>query len=128
MPLHSIPLSLSLSLSLSLTLSHHVSLSLLQFRIGQLLATTLPSNRAINENSIDLYDAESFAHSSEHDEVDTNLMDNAQEQFGRFSGTEGKQRRAIVLRNILLEVILSLLVQEDGLNSRYSEDMVKSDF
>ena len=55
-------------------------------------------------------------------------MDNAQEQFGRFSGTEGKQRRAIVLRNILLEVILSLLVQEDGLNSRYSEDMVKSDF
>ena len=51
------------------------------------------------------------------------IVDNAQEKFGRFSGTEGKQRRAIILRNILLEVVLSLLVQEDGLNSRYYEDM-----
>jgi hypothetical protein len=89
-------------------------------RIGQLLATTLPSNRVTNENSINLYDEESLALSSEHEEVDTDLiMDNPQEKFGRFSGTEGKQRRAIILRNILLEVVLSLLVQEDGLNSRY---------
>ena len=103
----------SMCISLSLSLSFCT-------RIGQLLATTLPSNRATNENSINLYDEESLAHSSEHEEVDTDLlMDNAQEKFGRFSGTEGKQRRAIILRNILLEVVLSLIVQGDGLNSRY---------
>ena len=89
-------------------------------RIGQLLATTLPSNHAINENSINLYDEESLALSSEHKDVDADIMDNAQEKFGRFCGTEGKQRRAIILRNILLEVVLSLLVQDDGLNSRYT--------
>ena len=121
----SLPPSLSsLSLySLSLIpLSYSFSFSLLfpPTRIGQLLATTLPSNRVTNENSINLYDEESLALSSEHEEADPDLiMDNAQEKFGRFSGTEGKQRRAIILRNILLEVVLSLLVQEDGLNSRY---------
>ena len=74
-------------------------------RIGQLLATTLPSNQLVNENTINLYqDVDDSTHS------DTPSTEHA--QYGRFSGTEGKQRRAIVLRNIVLEVILSLLEKE----------------
>ena len=79
----------------------------------------MPSNTAVNENTINLYDEESSIPSSEHDNLEAILLEGAQKKFGRFSGTEGKQRRAIVLRNILLEVILSLLTQEEGLNSRY---------
>ena len=88
-------------------------------RIGQLLATTLPSNQAINESSINLYDEESLALSNEHDNSVTDLANFAEKKFGRFSGTEGKQRRAIVLRNILLDVVLSLIIQDEGISSRW---------
>ena len=80
-------------------------------RLGQLLATTLPSNRSINENIIDLY---------EDDEGSTQSGEEATEraQFGRFRGDEGKQQRAIVLRNILLDVLISLLMRDLDLNTQ----------
>ncbi len=60
-------------------------------RVGQLLVTTLPSNQTINEN-IYLYvdDERNSAHHNQKDKV----------LFRRFRGDEGKQQRAIVLRNI----------------------------
>lgn len=72
----------------------------------------------MNENTLNLYDEESPISSGNLGNFSSNLTDSAEKKFGRFSGTEGRQRRAIVLRNILLEVVLSLLVQEAGLNSR----------
>ncbi len=82
------------------------------YRVGQILATTLPSNKHSDENTIDLYEEDT---DSAHLEVPTE-----HDRFGRFHGNEGKQRRAIVLRNILLDVILSLLSTENNmdLNSR----------
>lgn len=82
-------------------------------RLGQLLATTLPSNHTVNENSIDLYDDDEASASSK----DTDSTNHS--QFGRFRGVEGKQQRAIVLRNILLDVLISLLTRNMELNSQY---------
>lgn len=82
-------------------------------RLGQLLATTLPSNRTINENTIYLYDNdEDPAHSTDRSPTE-------RAQFGRFCGDEGKQRRAIVLRNILLDILISLLTRNLEVNSQY---------
>ena len=84
-------------------------------RLGQLLATTLPSNNTLNENSIDIYhDDES--HPVARAEVQSPSQ---QTQFGRFRGDENKQRRAIVLRNVLLDVLISLLTGNvDDLNKQ----------
>ncbi len=59
------------------------------YRVGQLLATTLPSNQTINDN---LY-VDDEGNSAHHNQKDKVL-------FRRFRGDEGKQQRAIVLRNI----------------------------
>ncbi len=80
--------------------------------MGQILVTTLPSNNLSDENTINLYEEDT---DSAHLEVPST----EHARFGRFHGNEGKQRRAIVLRNILLEVILSLLSKENmDLNAR----------
>ena len=76
------------------------------------MATTLPSNNLSDENTINLYEED-----TESAHLEAPSTEHA--RFGRFHGNEGKQRRAIVLRNILLEVILSLLSNERlDLNSR----------
>ncbi len=75
--------------------------------MGQLLATTLPSNEKVNENTIYLY---------EDDEGSTHSEGSEHAQFGRFRGDEGKQQRAIVLRNILLDVLISLLTRDLEVN------------
>ena len=73
-----------------------------------MLATTLPSNENMNENTIYLY---------EDDEGSTHSSGSAEHaQFGRIRGDEGKQQRAIVLRNILLDVLISLLTRDLDLN------------
>ena len=77
-------------------------------RVGQLLATTLPSNQTINENSIYLY---------QEDEGSSEKVFKGA-QFGRFHGDEGKHQRAIVLRNLLLDVFVSLLTRDMELNSQ----------
>ena len=82
-------------------------------RVGQLLATTRPSNQSTNENTIYLYeDDEGSTHSSEETSTE-------HARFGRFRGDEGKQQRAIVLRNILLDVLVSLLTRDLELNNQY---------
>lgn len=77
------------------------------YRVGQLLATTLPSNQKVNENTISLY---------EDDKGSTHSDGSEAAQFGRFRGDEGKQQRAIVLRNILLDVLISLLTRDLEVN------------
>ena len=87
-------------------------------RIGQLLATTLPSNRECNENSINLYE-------EGEDPARDEGTDHA--RFGRFHGDEGRQRRAIVLRNVLLDVLLSLLAnQQLEINTKWVTTLTPS--
>ncbi len=58
------------------------------FQSWTVLATTLPSN----QNIIYLYEDDE-GNSAHHNQKDKVL-------FGRFRGDEGKQQRAIILRNI----------------------------
>ena len=92
-------------------------------RVGQLLATTLPTNETINENIINLYhDDESPTPSNPTGEE----FPAAKARFGRFRDDEGKQRRAVVLRNILLDVLLSLLSRNLELNHQYAPHNAES--
>ena len=67
--------------------------------MGQLLASTLPTSRQSGENNISLY------------QQDPAHEDEVKNPAAQLDGSHGdnKQRRAIVLRNMLLDVILSLL-------------------
>ena len=70
----------------------------------------------MNENTINLYqDDEGSAQSNDEAPAE-------QVMFGRCRGDEGKQQRAIVLRNILLDVLVSLLTRNLELNNQYVGD------
>ena len=95
------------------------------FRVGQLLVTTLPTAKHINENDISLYDGSDSTHSLNEEEGDgttehaqdedchdnQNVMDSTEHaQFTSNHDNPDSQRRAIMLRNMLLDVIHSLLM------------------
>ncbi len=75
-------------------------------RVGQLLATTLPqsSDKLTSENTISLYD-----HPSVSGEPAKDGDDEASAQEDQDSVEKSSHQRDIVLRNMLLDVVLSLL-------------------
>lgn len=75
--------------------------------MGQLLATTLPGSRRSLENTILLYD-----HQNPDDQEDAENISTEHAQEDGFHSDVDKQRRAIFLRNMLLDVILSLLTTD----------------
>ena len=75
--------------------------------MGQLLATTLPGSRQSLENTILLYDHQNPDGQEGAEDIPT---EDAQE-YDSHSDVD-KQRRAIFLRNMLLDVILSLLTTD----------------
>ena len=80
------------------------TLSLLLHRVGQLLASTLSTSNQSDENTISLYQQDT-AHEDEGEPP---------AEYAHLDGSrdEDKQRRAIVLRNMLLDVLLSLLTTD----------------
>ena len=74
---------------------------LMSHRVGQLLVSTLPTGHQADENTISLYQQYPT-----HEDEGENPTHHAHLDS---SHDEDKQRRAIVLRNMLLDVILSLL-------------------
>ena len=80
------------------------TLSLLLHKVGQLLASTLSTSNQSDENTISLYQQDT-AH---EDQGETPA------EYTRLDGSrdEDKQQRAIVLHNMLLDVLLSLLTTD----------------
>ena len=82
------------------------TLSLLCRRVGQLLASTLSTSTQSDENTISLYQQDTAHEDEDEGEPPT--------EYAHLDGPrdEDKQRRAIVLRNMLLDVLLSLLTTD----------------
>ena len=92
-------------------------------RVGQLLATTLPTSKQYNENTISLYHDETTPLQeelpTEHAQEEDGLHDNKNvegstehAQFVHPYGNKDKRRRDIMLRNMLLDVLFSLLTND----------------
>ena len=77
------------------------------YRVGQLLATTLPNSHQSLENTILLYHHQNPIDQEDAENIPT---EHAQED-GSHSDVD-KQRRAVFLRNMLLDVVLSLLTTD----------------
>jgi len=77
---------------------------LMSHRVGQLLVSTLPTDHQADENTISLYQQDPT-----HEDEGENPTHHAHLDS---SHDDDKQRRAIILRNMLLDVILSLLTTD----------------
>ncbi len=91
----------------------HVS-CLLYSRVGQLLATTLPhapqpSERPISENTVCLYGNPAVEGDPSEDVDGFHGEGDSPESPLEDQGFDAHHRRDIVLRNMMLDVILSLL-------------------
>ena len=80
------------------------TLSFLLHRVGQLLASTLSTSTQSDENTISLYQQDAAQEDEGEPPAEHAHLDGSRD--------EDKQRRAIVLRNMLLDVLLSLLTTD----------------